>query len=272
MNAIEDIFGRKGVAIAMVHVCALPATPGYGGDMNAIVRMAADEAHMLAESGFDGVLIENMHDLPYLVGDEIGPEIIAGMTRVGVAVRDAVGQIPMGVQVLAAGNQQAIAVAHAIGAAFVRVENFAFAHVADEGLMARASAGVLLRYRRAIGANGVRVFADIKKKHASHAMTGDISIGEMARGAEFCGADGVVVTGGSTGQAASVGEMQEVASSIACPVLVGSGVTLENVAAMLAHADGVIVGSSLKAGGRWDGDLERGACESLVAAVHDARA
>ena len=79
------------------------------------------------------------------------------------------------------------------------VREFVFAHVADEGL-ARAAAGPLLRYRRQIGADHIAVFADIKKKHASHAMTADVSIAEAARAAEFFGADGVIVTGAATGK------------------------------------------------------------------------
>ncbi len=255
----------------MVHVRALAGTPGFEGDVDAIVRTAVEEAKTLGEAGFDGVLVENMHDTPYLVGEEIGPEIVAGMTRVGLAVREAIGDLPMGVQVLAAGNRQAIATAQAIGASFVRVENFAYAHVADEGLMARASAGELLRYRRALGAEGVRVFADIKKKHAGHSLTADIPIGEVARGAAFCGADGVIVTGGSTGQPASEADLAEVAGVTDVSVLVGSGVNADNVASMLGHADAVIVGSSLKVGGSWENELDGEACRAFVAAMHAVR-
>ena len=271
MNAIESIFGRDKVAIAMVHVRALPGTPGYAEDLDAIARTAANEAEVLVGAGFDAILIENMHDAPYLVGDQIGPEIVAGMTRVGVAVREAVGELPIGVQVLAAGNRQALAVAQAIEARFVRVENFAYAHVADEGLMARASAGDLLRYRKAIGCEDIRVFADIKKKHAAHSITGDLAIGEMARGAAFCGADGIIVTGGSTGNPASHADIQEASAAGDCDVLVGSGVTPDNVGTMLEHSDGVIVGSSLKLAGRWDLELDPAACRSLMVGVRTQR-
>ena len=122
------------------------------------------------------------------------------MAVVGREVRRAV-PLPLGVQVLAAANREALAVALACGAAFVRVEGFVFAHVADEGLM-EADAGALLRYRTAIGAEQIRVFADIKKKHSSHAITADVDVAETARAAEFALADGVIVTGAATGQPA----------------------------------------------------------------------
>src|SRR6185295_9518480 len=113
-------------------------------------------------------------------------------------VRRAV-KLPLGVQVLAGANREALAVALCCGAAFVRVEGYVFAHVADEGLI-DASAGELLRYRRAIGAEHIKVFADIKKKHASHALTADVSLAETGRAAEFFLADGVIVTGSATGE------------------------------------------------------------------------
>jgi len=81
--------------------------------------------------------------------------------------------LPLGVQVLAAANREALAVALAVGATFVRVENFVYAHVADEGLMPVADAGPLLRYRRQIGADHVKILADVKKKHSSHALTAE---------------------------------------------------------------------------------------------------
>ena len=61
---------------------------------------------------------------------------------------------------------------------------FAFAHVADEGII-ESSAASLLRFRRHIGAEGVQVWADVKKKHASHALTADVGIGETAAAVEF---------------------------------------------------------------------------------------
>jgi hypothetical protein len=157
------------------------------------------EARRYQEAGFTAIAIENMHDRPYL-NRTVGPEVVACMTTVGLAVRRAVA-LPLGVQILAGANREAIAVAHACQASFVRVEGFAFAHVADEGLI-QAGAGELLRYRRAIGAERVRVLADIKKKHGAHAITADVDIEETARAAEFFLADGVIVSGTATGRAA----------------------------------------------------------------------
>ena len=236
--------------VGMVHVGALPGTPRAHLAPAAIVAQAVREARNLREAGFDAVMIENMHDRPYL-GGGIGPEVVACMAAVAAAVRAAV-DAPVGIQVLGGGSREALAVAHATGLDFVRAENFVFAHVADEGLMAEAAAGPLLRYRKAIGAERVSIHADIKKKHASHAVTADIDIAACARAAEFFLADGVIVTGTETGAAVDERELAAVRAATRLHVMTGSGADAGSVARLLAVADAVIVGSSIKEGGRWE--------------------
>ncbi|HJT88813.1 MAG TPA: BtpA/SgcQ family protein, partial [Bryobacteraceae bacterium] len=154
---IRSLFGVRRALIGVIHAGALPGTPESRHGVAALAEEAAREARVYAAAGFHGLILENMHDRPYLKG-AVGPEIGAALAVIGAEVRRA-APLPVGIQVLAGANECALAVAHACGAAFVRVEGFVFAHVADEGLI-EASAGPLLRYRRAIGAEGVRVFAD----------------------------------------------------------------------------------------------------------------
>lgn len=252
----RPLFGVPRALIGMVHVGALPGTPAHGAPLRTIIAQAVAEARMYRDAGYDVVLIENMHDRPYRKGG-VGPEIVAAMTAVGCAVRAAV-DLPLGVQILAGANHEALAVALACEARFVRVEGFVFAHVADEGVI-EACAADLLRYRRALGADavdtGVAVIADIKKKHSAHTITADVSLVETAHAAEFFLADGLIVTGTATGHAADPAEVAAVAASVNLPVLVGSGASAENVGAYAA-ADGVIVGSSVKVGGRWEAPVD----------------
>jgi membrane complex biogenesis BtpA family protein len=236
----------------MLHLGALPGSPAQRASVDELAAAAVDEARVYREAGFQALLIENMNDRPYLAGS-VGPETVAAMTAIGRAVRSAV-DLPLGVQVLAGANREALAVALACGASFIRAEAFAYAHVADEGLM-QAGAGPLLRYRREIEAGHVRIFADVKKKHAAHAITADLGLAETARGAEFCLADGLVVTGVATGRAADPAEVEAVAGAVRIPVLVGSGVTPANLPAF-ASADGFIVGSSVKREGCWPNPLD----------------
>ncbi len=255
--------------IAMIHVAALPGTPRSCEPVEKIARAAADEARLLHDAGADALMIENMHDLPYL-RRRVGPEIVAGMTAVAAAVR-AVTDRPLGVQILAGANRAALAVAHATGCQFIRAENFVFAHVADEGLMAEADAGPLLRFRRHIGAEHIAVFADVKKKHAAHAITGDVDLAETAAAAELAGADGVIVTGSATGQPTRPEDVRSVRQRVATLVLVGSGTTPENVAELAPHADAFIVGSYLKRDGRWSHPPDKGRVAEMVRAIRAAR-
>lgn len=67
----------------------------------------------LLRSPQDGLIVENMHDRPYTVCP--GPEVTAVMTAISAAVRRSCPHLALGVQVLSAANQQAIAVALAAG-------------------------------------------------------------------------------------------------------------------------------------------------------------
>ena len=261
-SAFRQLFGAPRALIGMVHVGALPGTPSAHHSVERLVQLAVAEARVYRDAGFTAVAVENMHDRPYVKG-AVGHEITAAMAVIGREIKRETG-LPLGVQVLAAANIQAMAVAHASGAEFVRVEGFVFAHVADEGII-QSSSGDLLRYRRAIGAERVRVFADIKKKHSAHAMTADITLAETARAAEFFMADAIVVTGSSTGAPAEVADVQAAASASRLPVLVASGITPDNFAGY-AEADGYIVGSSVKQGGLWSNPLDPEAVRAVAAA------
>jgi membrane complex biogenesis BtpA family protein len=261
-HIIRDIFGVSRALIGVIHVGGLPGTPSHDRTLPAIVDAAVAEARIYASAGFHGLIMENTHDRPYLK-DAAGPEIVASMAVIGQDVRRA-ASLPLGIQILAGANQAALAVAQACGASFIRVEGFVFAHVADEGLI-ESSAGKLLRYRKLIGADGIRVFADIKKKHSAHALTADVSLVETAKAAEFFLVDGVIVSGVATGEPTDAAEVRAVAVAVGVPVLVGSGVTSGNLRDYDA-ADALIVGSDVKTGGVWSGRLD----ETRVRAIRRA--
>ena len=161
--------------------------------------------------------------------------------------------LPVGVQVLAGANCEAMALATCAGAQFIRAEAFAYAHVADEGLM-NASAAEVLRLRKHLGSN-VRVWADVQKKHACHAITSDARLEDLAHGFEFCGADALIVTGVSTGCEAHIEDVAKVRPA-GLPVVIGSGITAKNAAKFGSAADGLIVGTSIKIDGNWRQPVE----------------
>ncbi|MCC6620983.1 MAG: BtpA/SgcQ family protein [Deltaproteobacteria bacterium] len=236
--------------VGMVHVLPLPGSPGWPrGDAPTAMRKILDQARADAEAllmgGCDALIVENMHDLPYLRG-QAPPETVAAMT---LATAEVVRLgAPTGVQVLAAANLEALGVAVAAGASFIRCEAFAYAHVADEGWI-DASAGPLLRARAALGAD-VAIWADVKKKHSAHAVTGDLTLADVAHGSAFSGADVLIVTGPATGRPAAPEDVIA-ARAAGLPVAVGSGIDADNAARFAEHAQALIVGSSLKLGGDW---------------------
>ncbi len=248
----------------MVHVKALPGTPFNTHEMEKIVSIAVSEAEQFQIAGFDGIILENMHDRPYLKC-EVGPEIVAGMSRVACEVKRRVGNaFPVGIQILAGANIEALAVAHISGCEFIRAEGCVFGHVADEGWI-EACAGKLLRERARIGAGRVRIWTDIQKKHSAHAVTNDISLEDWVHGAEFFGIDGVIVTGSATGKAAAKDEVKRAKKAGRIPVIVGSGITADN-ARDYASADAWIIGSSIKYDGYWENPLDPDRLKQMVAA------
>jgi len=261
-SVFRECFGAPRALVGMLHLGALPGTPSASHSIDTLIQQTLTEARIYRDAGFTALAIENMHDRPYLKGG-VGPEITAAMTALAREVKRETG-LPLGIQVLAAANREALAIAHASGADFVRVEGFVYAHVADEGVI-EACAGELLRYRRAIGAEKVLVFADIKKKHSAHAITADVSIVETAKAAEFFLADGVIVTGATTGEPASPDEVRDVVQAARVPVLVGSGITPANLV-RFSTAHGFIVGSSVKLGGVWSNPIDREAVRAMASA------
>lgn len=247
----------------MIHVGALPGSPASGLALRAIEKQALHEANLFRSAGVHGLMLENMHDTPYLRGG-VGPEIVAAMAIITRAVKVATG-LPCGVQILAGANREAMAVAHAAGLDFIRAEGFAFAHVADEGII-QSSAAELLRFRKAIGAERVQVWADVKKKHSSHAITADVGIGETAQAVEFMRGNAVIVTGAVTGDAPRRADLMVVKRKTRLPIYLGSGVTARNLKSLLGAADGFIVGSEFKRDGHWSQAVDERRVETFMTA------
>lgn len=254
--------------IAMIHIEALPGTPRAHLTPQQILDKALGEVEIYKAAGVDVLAIENMHDRPYLKG-AVGPEITAFMTFLGREIKR-YSQLPCGVQILAGANKEALAVALAADLDFVRAEGFVFGHIADEGWM-EAQAAELLRYRKLIGAQQIPIFTDIKKKHSSHAVTADVNLIETAHAAEFFLSDGLIITGAATGKAAEINDVRSVSEHSKLPVIVGSGIDLENVESFLTEADALIVGSHFKENGHWAGAVDKERVDRFMNKVRQFR-
>ncbi len=265
-HVIRDLFGRDKVVIGVVHCPALPGSPGHrGGPIEDIYDQALGDAEAYVAAGVNGLIIENHGDIPFLKPADIGPETAAHMAVITDRVRRASG-VPLGINVLANAAIPAIAIARASGAGFVRVNQWANAYVANEGLI-EGEAAKALRYRAAIRAEEVKIFADTHVKHGAHAIVADRSITELTRDVAFFHADAVIATGQRTGDTATMEEIDTIRGATDLPVLVGSGVTKDNVAAILARTNGVIVASSLKHDGVWWNSVDLQRVKAFMRAV-----
>jgi membrane complex biogenesis BtpA family protein len=266
----EKLFKNPKPVIAMIHTGPSPGVPGFVCVESALDRAIA-ETEVFVSAGVDGIMVENMRDFPCVHEREMGPEVAAFMTTVACAVKRRAANVPVGIQVLFQANRTALAVAVAAKCDFVRAEGWTYAHVSDKGL-ATASAGQVVRYREHIGASRIPVFADVRKKHAAHALTGDLSIGAIAAGMELHLADAIVVTGSSTGVAPDLESVKEVRASTSLPLVVGSGISAENIGLYYDHADGFIVGTSLKENAVWHGPVSDERAHELMSVVMRLRA
>jgi len=238
---------------AMIAVRCLPGAPGYGGDEGAIINAALSDLGHYSREGVEAIVLENSHDLPY-IKPPLPEQAVELMKRLAREVRARFIR-PIGIQMLEAANETALEIACEADLDFVRVEGYVFAHIGGAGLI-EGCAGKLLRKRKALGCEQVKVLADLKKKHCSHAITGDLDIVDELHQAEFFLVDGVIVTGSRTTEPPDITELQRVKSTAKVPVLIGSGMTAENIGSYFPLANGFIVGSTFRQAGQFLGDLD----------------
>ena len=228
--------------IGMVHLGPLPGAPGYLGEIDGLLAAAMRDARVLADAGFDAVMVENFGDAPYFP-EAVPPVTVAAMARAVGAVRDAI-EIPVGVNVLRNDALAAVSIAAATGASFIRVNVLHGTMTTDQGGITGRAAEVA-RLRRAL-APDLWVMADVFVKHAvpPPGLSLEQATADLAsRG----GAGAIIVSGDATGKAPGIGTVRKVKAGAGdVPVYLGSGVTATTLPRFLAVADGAIVGTAAK--------------------------
>jgi membrane complex biogenesis BtpA family protein len=257
--------GRRKVLIGMCHVPALPGSPRFAGDIAGVRERVLRDADALAEGGVDGIFIENFGDVPFFP-DRVPAATVAQMAVLADRLRTRV-DLPLGINVLRNDGRSALAIAQAVGAAFVRVNVLSHARLTDQGVI-QSIAHDLLRERAALGATGVRICADVSVKESVPLASG-LSIEDETDDLIHRGlADAVIVSGANTGSGADVEELRRVRGMAGeVPVFVGSGVSIANVQRFLPLADGFIVGTSLKVDGRTHNPVDAAQVRNLVARI-----
>ncbi len=253
--------------IGMLHLPPLPGAPRFTGDPGAVTQHALRDADALAAGGAHGLMLENYGDLPFFPG-RVPAYVVAHLTAVACEVRRRFPQLPLGINVLRNDGRSAMAVAHAAGAQFIRVNVLTGARVADQGLL-QGIAHDLLRDRALLRAEqDVRVLADVDVKHSAPLAPRPLEE-EVADTVHRGLADGLIVSGVGTGRQTDPRHVADArrAARGAAPVFVGSGITADNVAQYLPHADGFIVGSAFKRDGDPINRVEVERVKALVALV-----
>ncbi len=260
----RKLLGAARPVIGVIHLAPLPGSPRHAWPLGRIADAARADAEALVAVGVDALLVENFGDMPFFP-DVVPPITIASVTRV---IADLRPTIPFGVNVLRNDAAAAMSIAHATGARFIRVNVHAGAVAADQGVL-QGRAHETLRLRAALGAE-VAILADLRVKHAT--PLGTRPLGEEARDTtDRALADALIVSGTRTGSAPQLDDLAAVrAGAPSALLLVGSGATVENVAGLLRHADGVIVGTSLKRDGHVDEPVDRDRAARFVDAFRRA--
>ena len=271
LRNLEELFGVSKPIIGMVHLMPLPGAPAYDGwGMDEVIDAALRDARTLIEGGVDGLIVENMWDLPYYASSEIPPEEIAAHA---IAAREVVKsvEVPVGITVIHNGGRIALGIAKASGARFIRVCLYTGALIWDTGQIDRGNASDLMRLRKLLHAWDIKFFADVYKKHAVTfpGITPEIH----TIWSDFYLADALIVTGRMTGAEPELELVKRVKETAGeTPVIIGSGLTPENAEKLLGIADGAIVGTYFKVNGLTQNPVDPARVKRLMEKVKEVRA
>ena len=267
---LGEVFGTPRPVIGMVHCWPMPGAPGYTGyGMDTILEHALRDAHALAGAGVDGIIVENMWDVPFRAGPHVAPESLAAHAVVARAVGQAI-DLPLGINLVHNGGVALLGIALAAGASFIRVCMFTGAGVWEAGSWDEGCAAELMRRRKELHAEHIKILADVDKKHSVRFP--GIDLPTHIEWTRFSGADALIVSGRMTGDAPDLAKVREAKAHAGDrPLLIGSGATEANVAAFLEVADGVIVGSSIKEAGQCENPVDMERARRFVQAARRAR-
>lgn len=237
------MFKPNCTAFAMIQPSPLPGSyRHYDKTIDDIVKEVLEETQMIVDNGFDGVILQNMNDMP--IKQIAPPEAIAYMTRIAFEIKQHYPQLILGILVNWDGVAS-LAVADAVNADFVRVEHlFTGANVTSAGIL-EAQCVEIAALRKRIRSK-VPVYADIQEVHGV-ALGGKPMDAAAWEAVHEAFADGLFVSGKTTEE--SLEMIHAVRKKLPnTPIILGGGATGDNIEELLAYYDGVSVATWVKNG------------------------
>ncbi len=250
----------------MVHLQPLPGAPHrHPNRLEDILLAAEQDARTLQDAGFQGILMENYGDAPFYAS-KVPVETVTAMTAVAWELRKIVS-IPFGINVLRNDPIAALAIAHMVKADFIRVNIHMGVVDTDQGRIEGMAADTL-RYRAQLGAEYVNLFTDARVKHAQPVAPFKDIFDEIESLLYRGDSDAIILTGPATGKATDLQTIKAVrGKNPQVPILVGSGVTQDQLPELMKYADGVIVGTALKVDGKTANPVDPNRATSFMNAI-----
>lgn len=235
--------------IGMVHFLPLLGYDEFKS-LEEVEKNALEDLKALIVGGIDGVMFENNYDIPHKI--KVGPETVASFTAILSRIKKIIS-VPFGVSVLWNDAYAALSIAKVCGGSFIRIPVFVDEVETSYGKV-KGEADKVLEFRRKIKAEDIALLVDVHVKHAK--ILSKLSLEDSAVLAIKKGADAIILTGKWTSDAPEIKDVIKVRKKIGnFPLLIGSGVNLDNIEDFIKIADGIIVGTSLKKGSNDKGEI-----------------
>ncbi len=227
--------------IGMVHLPPLIKPFNASDSFEDIFEISVQDTITLEKAGFDAILIENYHDIPFakyrlddvkfILMNSVVNKIISKMN------------IPCGINILRNACVQALMMATINQGSFIRCNIYEGAYVTDQGIIESVAKDVQQKIREIN--SKVKILADVHVKHAT--PLGDFSLEEASSNAlSREGADTIIVSGKSTGSLIEITKLKNFVKTTKIKPILGSGLSTKNLSEVFPYISGVIVGSTIK--------------------------
>lgn len=267
MSWLKEEIGTEKAIIAMCHMQAMPGDPAYDESKGIewVIEQTLADLNGLQNGGVDAVMFSNEFSLPYLTS--VDTITVACMARVIGELKSYI-KIPYGVNVLWDG-EKTMDLAKATGAKFVR-EIFTGVYASDFGLW-NTNYGRVARHKEGIEASEVRAIFNILPEAAKYLADRDIT--EIAKSTVFnCKADALAVSGLTAGAETDSQVLSRVKATVPdTVVLANTGCRPDTIEAILAIADGAIVGTTFKKDGKFENAVEEDRVRAFMEVVRKTR-